>query len=36
MPHIKLPENVPGILGPMLAYPETNSVRCMARAKPSS
>src|SRR5262245_11370366 len=23
MPHIKLPEDAPGILGPMIAYPET-------------
>lgn len=23
MPHIKLPEGVPGIVGPMIAYPET-------------
>jgi hypothetical protein len=25
MPHVKLPENVPGIIGPMLAYPETEA-----------
>ena len=23
MPHIELPEGLPGIVGPMVAYPET-------------